>query len=167
MDLGDGFRIERWICAWGQYIDTLCAVPNCNLHVIRAVWICKSRSGEHAKRCCKLKEKTSEISSTLVSPTGGSNFMDQIFPHCWRVRGNPRRIIYSDIVKLFTMFYLPLTGTLLPRESLPLSTLVQRISSFGDYFGGDRAIVCGIICGLWVQSKNFGSGLHANATSSI
>ena len=83
------------------------------------------------------------------------------------MHGNAHRIIYSDFVKLFTMLRLPLTGTLFTRESLPLSTLVQRISSFGDYFGGDRAIVCGIICGLWVQSKNIGSGLHANATSSL
>ena len=83
------------------------------------------------------------------------------------MHGNAHRIIYSDFVKLFTMLRLPLTGTLFTRESLPLSTLVQRISSFGDYFGGDRAIVCGIICGLWVQSKNIGSWLYANATSSI
>ena len=83
------------------------------------------------------------------------------------MHGNAHRIIYSDFVKLFTMLRLPLTGTLFTRESLPLSTLVQRISSFGDYFGGDRATVCGIICGLWIQSKNIGSRLHANATSSL
>ena len=83
------------------------------------------------------------------------------------MRGNTRRIVYSDIVKLFTMLYLSLTGTLFPRESLPLSTLVQRISSACHFAWRNRAIVCGIICRLWVQSKNIGSWLHANATRSI
>ena len=83
------------------------------------------------------------------------------------MHGNAHRIVYSDIVKLFTMFYLPLTGTLLTRESLPLSTLVQRISSACHFAWRNRATVYGIICCLWVQPKNIGSWLHANATSSL
>ena len=74
----------------------------------------------------------------------------KMFSHCWRMQGNTRRIVYWDIVKLFTMFYLPLTGTLLTRESIPLSTLVQRISSPCHFTWRHCATVCGIVCCIWV-----------------